>query len=42
MTQRRKTTEAHSYVVQYGITAPDKLLPTVFNCLQERSGAFGP
>jgi hypothetical protein len=30
------------YAVQYTITASSKLLHTVFNCLQERSGAFSP
>jgi hypothetical protein len=32
----------HSYTTQYAITALDKLMPTVFICLQERSGAFDP
>jgi hypothetical protein len=32
----------HSYTAQYAITALGKLLPSVFICLQERSGIFVP
>jgi len=32
----------HSYTVQYAITLSGKLLPTVFVCLQEKTGSFGP
>ena len=33
---------AHSYTVQYSVTASGKLLPKVLICLQEVSGTFGP
>ncbi|XP_076302087.1 uncharacterized protein LOC143220302 [Lasioglossum baleicum] len=32
----------HSYTAQYAVTLSGKLLPTVFVCLQEKSGKFGP
>lgn len=32
----------HSYTAQYAITLSGQLLPTVFICLQESTGTFGP
>lgn len=32
----------HSYTAQYAVTLSGKLLPTVFVCLQESTGSFGP
>ncbi|GFY21624.1 HTH CENPB-type domain-containing protein [Trichonephila clavipes] len=32
----------HSYTAQYVMTLSGKLLPTVFICLQEANGNFGP
>ncbi|XP_046476181.1 uncharacterized protein [Neodiprion pinetum] len=32
----------HSYTAQYALTASGKVLPFVFVCLREPSGAFGP
>lgn len=32
----------HSYTAQYSLTASGKLLPTVFLCMQEATGKFGP